>query len=188
MTVKTTDYVFHYAAYYLAWCGAIFLAANNHNALAVLIVMVTVILQVIWQLYIAKRAEGLWVMLTLFFVFGTLADTFLIQTGLIQFAANPFGNSFTAPWMSSLWLSFAITFYSLLPAFFERYLLVSLLSLILFPFAYAAGVALDAAQLPHRYTGLLVIGILWAILFPLILKIYHAIKQKRLNNMTSTKN
>jgi hypothetical protein len=176
MNIKIINYTFHCMAYYLAWFSAIFFASNNHNSAAVLIVMVTVILQAIWQRYISRRTQGLWVMMLLFVASGTLADTFLIQVGLIQLSANPFGNSFTAPWMSSLWLSFAITFYSILPSFFERYLLVSILSLISFPIAYATGAALHAAQLPHGYSSSLVIGMIWAILFPLILKIYHAIE------------
>lgn len=179
ITIKITDYLFHCMAYYLAWFSAILLAANSQNDLATLIVMVTVILQAVWQYCIARRVQGLWLMLTLFLVAGTLVDSLLIKAGLIELSANPFGNSFSAPWMCALWLSFAMTFYSLLPSFFERYLLVSIVSLISFPLAYAAGVKLNAAQLPHGYIGLLVIGIIWAMLFPFVLKIYHAIERSR---------
>ena len=176
MNNKVIDYIFHFIAYYFAWFSAIFLAANNQNSLAVLTVIATVFFQIIWQLYMAKRTQGLWLMMTLFFVFGTLADTLVMKAGLIEFAANPFGNYLSAPWMSSLWLSFAITFYSLLPSFFDRYFLVGVLSLISFPVAYSAGAALHAAQLPHGYISSFLIGVIWAILFPLILKIYHGLE------------
>jgi hypothetical protein len=187
MTIRFIDYTFHYMAYYFAWLGAILLAANNHNTSAVLIVAVAVVLQILWQHYIARRTQGLWVMMILFVVSGTLADSILIQLGLIELSANPFGNFFTAPWMSSLWLSFGITFYSLLPSFFNRYLLVTVLSLICFPIAYSAGVALHAAKLPHGYMSSFFIGVVWAILFPVVLKTYHAI-EKRTGNTTLTKN
>lgn len=114
-------------------------------------------------------------MIILFVVAGTLSDTVMMKMGLIEFSANPFQGYISAPWMSALWLSFAITFYSLLPSFFERYFLTSILSLISFPIAYAAGAALHAAYLPYGYASSMLIGLIWAILFPLILKLFHVL-------------
>lgn len=171
------DYIFHLIAYYFAWFSAILLAAKQQNTYASLVVMIAVAFQVTWQYKVAKRTQGLWLMIGLFVAVGTLADTLIMKMGLIEFSANPFHHYLSPPWMTAVWMSFAITFYSLLPSLFERYLLTSILSLISFPIAYAAGAALHAAYLPQGYIGSIVIGLLWALLFPLTLKAYHALQR-----------
>ncbi len=176
MNMNLKNYLFHIVAYYAAWFGAILLAASNQASYATLTASLAVMCQIVWQHNVAKRTQGLWLMISLFVFFGTISDTVIMQMGLIEFAANPFADYLSAPWMSALWASFAITFYSLLPWFFERYLLVGFLSLLSFPIAYAAGAALHAATLPHGYMSSIIIGMIWAVVFPLILKIFHGIR------------
>jgi hypothetical protein len=170
------DYIFHLIAYYLAWFSAILLASKQQNSYAVLAVMLAVLFQVIWQYKVAKRTQGLWLMMALFVTLGTLTDTLMMKMGLIEFSVNPFNDYLSPPWMSALWASFAITFYSVMSFFFERYLLDGILSLVAFPISYSAGAALQAAYLPHGYSSSIVIGLIWALLFPLLLKIYHKLR------------
>lgn len=174
MTMKTNNFIFNFISYEIAWFSAILLASNNHNLLAVLVVSFIALVQVTWQYFVMMRTRGLWLMVAIFVITGTLVDTLLLKVGVIQFSANPFDNHFSPPWMSCIWLSFAITYYSAMSSFFKRYFLNSILCFIFFPIAYISGAALHAAHLPYGYTSAILIGIIWAILFPAILRIYHS--------------
>lgn len=165
--------IFHVLAYYLAWFACILLAAKNQGGYAFGIVMAIAVLQIFWQIFVAKRTRGLGLMIALFTLLGTLSDTLLMKCGLLRFSSDFFNGTFSPPWMISLWIIFSVTFYAVLDSFYKRYLLLSLLSFIFFPLAYLAGAQMKAAQFPHGYVSSIIVGFVWALLFPLCLKIYN---------------
>lgn len=176
--MKTSTLIIHSIFYNLAWLAAILLAAQNEGAYATLVILTTVTLQTLWQYTVAKQTTGLWLFMLLFLILGTAVDTTLMNAGIIQFPGNTFGNHVSPPWMSALWLSFSITFYSTLQYLFERYLVVAMLSFFAFPIAYSLGVRLGAANFPHGYMSSMIVGIIWAALFPFTLWLYKNISIK----------
>jgi len=176
--MQIKNIIFHLFAYYIAWFSCIFVAAQNHGWYAFAIVLSITFLQILWQIFFIKKTQGLCLMLGLFTLSGFIIDTCLIKYGLIHFSGNPFDNTFSPPWMVLLWTNFAVIFFALFESFFKRYILVGFLSFISFPLAYAIGVKMGAAQLPYGYFSGIIIGIIWAILFPMCLKIYNYLEPK----------
>lgn len=101
---------------------------------------------------------------------GFVTDSALIAGG--AFAPIPYvWNSppFSPPWMIMLWINQAVTLNSSLAWMRDRYLLGAAFGAIGGPLAYMGGAKLCAmTQLPTQQ-GLILIGITWAVMFPLLL-------------------
>lgn len=169
--LQRLHYLLHVIAYNTAWLAAIVLASRECELMAVTIVLVTILVQLAWQTLVMKRTQGMLLMMFLFLIAGIGIDTFLYQIGLIRFSAHYF-QLLSPLWMMSLWLSFSLTFYSTLQILYDKYLLLSALSFAGFPLAYSIGGVLHAAYFPYGYPSTLVVGILAAIVLPLVMKIY----------------
>lgn len=168
-------YLIHSITYNVAWLAAIIFAAKNCEFIAVTVVLATVMVQLIWQYYVAKRTQGMMLFVGVFFLSGMLVDTALYHAGLMEFSAHYF--TWLSPmWMMSLWISFSLTFYATLQVLFNKYLLLSMLAFVLLPFAYAVGAMLGAAEFPYGYWSAFVVGAVWAVLFPLNMKVYNSIE------------
>ncbi len=173
IAIRINALIFHLVLYYVAWFGAIEFAARKSNSIAVTLVFFTLLLQILFQIFIMKRTQGLVLMMTIFLCMGIIVDTLLLKAGVIQFSANPFGNAFSPPWMMSLWLSFSMIFYALLESLYHRYVLLGLLSFIFFPIAYVLGAHIGAAHFFHGDVSSLIVGFICAILFPSSLFVFN---------------
>jgi hypothetical protein len=100
---------------------------------------------------------------------GLVADTFFARAGILSYAA-PWPVSGVAPaWIIVMWMNFALTLNLALRWLQGHALLAAVLGFAGGPFAYLAGVRLDAATLtappPVAYS---VIGVAWAVAVPLL--------------------
>lgn len=170
-------YLFHYVAYYIAWVAGIYCAALGHNSLAVSIVLGITGIQVAWQFTVAKRTQGIFLLIGIFTLGGFLIDTLFLRTGLVVFYANPFQTIMSPPWMISLWVSFAVAYYALMEPLWRRYALLGGMSFMAFPLAYLAGIKLGAGEFPYGVYSSLAYGVVWAFLLPacdyIFLKLSH---------------
>jgi hypothetical protein len=173
--MQKLHYAVHSICYNLAWLAAILIAAMNCEFIAVGVVFATLVVQVFWQVYVMKRTQGMLLMVGLFFVTGTFGDSLLYHLGLISFSAHNF-LLLSPMWMMSLWISFSLTFYATLQILYDKYLILALLAFFLLPFAYAIGAMLGAAEFPYGYWSSFAVGAIWAVLFPLNMKIYNSIE------------
>jgi hypothetical protein len=171
-------YPFHFFAYYISWTACILLAARGMGGLAALIVLLFVVVQITWQYTVRKNTFGLFLLIVLLTLAGSLIDSLFVAGKLVIFASNPFAPYFTAPWMISLWVSLSVLFFSTLSNLFTRYVLLGLLSFGGFALAYAMGMRMGAAIFPLGYFTCLLVGLVWAILLPLIICFYQRILQK----------
>lgn len=168
-------YIMHSIAYNFAWLAAILFAAKGCEYIAVGVVLSTVVVQLIWQVCVVKRTQGMILFVGLFLISGMFVDTVLYHAGLMKFSAHSF--TWLSPmWMMSLWMSFALTFYATLQVLFNKYLLLSVLAFFLLPFAYVVGAMLGAAEFPYGFWSAFVVGVIWAVLLPLNMKIYNSIE------------
>jgi hypothetical protein len=174
--MRTQHIIFHLSMYYLAWFSCLWLAANNLGGYAVAIVLITVVAQIAWQVWVVKHTRGLLLLVVLMVTVGVLSDSVLLHLNIIHFVANPFHELISPPWMISLWVSFAIFFYAVLDNFHQRYVVLAALSLVAFPLAYLGGVKMGAATLPQGNVSILIAGVMLAILFPGCLFVYNKFK------------
>lgn len=85
------------------------------------------------------------------------------------------GQSSLAPlWMHCLWPVFATTLCHAFAGFTNRPLLASIVGGTSAALSYIAGVRLTAVEFGDPLWGPLIIGLLWAILFPLLLRLAQA--------------
>jgi hypothetical protein len=163
------NYIFHTIAYYLSWLLCLYLAAHGAGTIGACIVVAITALQICWQFYFRLPSHGLLRFVLYLTLLGSSIDTLLLWSGLIKFASNPFTIYFTAPWMSALWFSFAVTIFVTMHRFFKFKLMMSLLALPGFMISYALGAKFGAASFPNGYMTCILIGVIWALLLPLYL-------------------
>lgn len=98
---------------------------------------------------------------------GWIADSVLLNLGLIDYGANPWAR--LAPlWIVALWINFALTLNHSLAWLQDRWVVAALFGAIGGPLAYLAGSALGAATFPRGApAALTALGIVWAFASPL---------------------
>lgn len=100
---------------------------------------------------------------------GFVADTLFARAGLLAYAAPWPLAGFAPAWIVVMWVNFALTLNVALRWLQGRAWLAAVLGFFGGPFAYLAGIRLDAAMLtaapPVAYT---VIGTVWAVAVPLL--------------------
>lgn len=166
MRRQQIHYLFHLIAYYVAWIGAIMLAARGDAWWATSIVFALVVGQLFWQHYAMHDTNGLTSLIILLTLIGTTFDTVMMWLGLVHFAANPFYPYSSPPWMIAIWVSFAVIFYVTCRALFKRYFLLSVLTIPGFAIAYWVGARLGAANFPYGNSTSILVGVLWGVLLP----------------------
>ncbi|MCB1671805.1 MAG: DUF2878 domain-containing protein [Gammaproteobacteria bacterium] len=99
-------------------------------------------------------------------VLGVVVDSLYTATGIFQFPDH----SLLLPlWMWALWIAFATTLPMSLRWLGKHPLVAALTGALGFPFSYLLGFELGAIAYPHSlYPTLLLIGITWALLLPLL--------------------
>lgn len=167
------DYILQITVYYFTWIGGILLAARGKCWASFFLIVGISILQIFWQLKIKKDTKGLFILIILLTVTGTIVDTLFLYFKLLHFSANPFNPYFSPPWMITIWFNFSILLFSLARNLFHRYCLMGLLSLIAFPLSYLAGAKLGAASFSLSEMHSIVIGIVWGFLLPFCLFLYN---------------
>lgn len=152
--------------------------------------------QIVWVLAVAGASKGLWwpglaglvvyAAIQLWFskwpladlmlmlsatVIGCLADTLLIQLGLLSYAAPYPSAAFAPAWIAGLWLAFSLTINHSMSWLKGRWLAALLFGLIggplVFWFAERYWFAVRIAE--PKWQGLLALGIEWALMTPLLL-------------------
>jgi len=102
---------------------------------------------------------------------GAVAETALIQSGLISYAsALPFVG-FAPVWLLSLWGAFGLTMNSCIAWLQNRLLLAAFFGAIGGPLSYFGGVKLGAATTDHMDIVLAVIAVVYSLATPLLLKL-----------------
>lgn len=171
--MKKLHFLIHFFAYNLTWSLCIVFAAMGSAWGGPLVAVITVSIQLIWQHYYVKDTRHLLFMMSTMIMLGTLVDTLLLHSGLMIFKANPFAPLLSPPWMIALWFSFSITFYATLQFIFRYYLVLAILALPGFAFAYYVGVLLGAAIFPYGSTSAWLVGFIWAVLLPVYMYVYN---------------
>ena len=116
----------------------------------------------------ARDRQGELTLVMLGGVMGTIIDSVLTASGLVQFASGLIASWLCPPWVTIMWMRFATLFRGALGWLQGRPALGALLGAMGGPTAYAAGEALGSIDLRGVET-LIVLGIVWAAVIPVLL-------------------
>ena len=159
--------------------------------------------QLVWMITVGGAAQGLWwagplaalafaawqvplspapradlKLMAIAALAGFAVDSALVLSGLLTFS-TPVPWDFAAPiWIVALWVAFALTLNHSMDSLKRRPLLAVLLGLIGGPLAYwVAANVWNAVDLNGRaLLGLAVIGLVWALITPLLLALAERLK------------
>jgi len=122
------------------------------------------------QIWIMKHSREWWLVIG-FSLIGIMADSILQMLGIIQFNGEiNISSSITLIpiWMMCLWCTFSTTLTHGLFWLHGRFLLASLVGLIIVPASYYAGLSISgSAAIDPVWMTLLSVGLLWSVLLPL---------------------
>lgn len=167
MQFSKIHFLFHYICYYAAWVLGVEYVANGKGLLAAGVVLAITAVQIAWQYLVQKRTSGLLLLVLIFTLAGFAVDSIFLYSGVIVFNANPWTHAWSPPWMISLWISFAVSYYAVMDRLWGHYWLIGFMSLFAFPAVYYAGIRLGVATLPKGMLSLSFYGIAWCVLMPL---------------------
>jgi hypothetical protein len=165
----------NFLLFQIGWFGSVLGAAYGVPWLGVLAVLLVLTLNLIWAKDWMKElitALGAAVM-------GFVVDSSLVASGVFSPVPYLTPHPFSPLWMVMLWVNQATTLNSSLGWLRGRYLVGALFGAIGGPLAYLGGAKLGAASLPSDQS-LLVLGVVWAGVFPALLamaEFFHGLKR-----------
>lgn len=154
------------------WFFIIYCGKEGNNTLALSLATISVLLD--YYLFIQRYDLKKW--LTFLFAVvasGIMIDTTLLKLDFIEFTAH--NGAISPPFMWAMWIIF-VPYYDIgLSRFSNKKLMSILLAFIFAPISYYSGTKQGALSI-ESYKGLLAVGILWAIYFPLSLKVFKWVR------------
>jgi hypothetical protein len=152
--------------YQCAWFACVLGAATGRPVAGLVVAAVAVL----WHLYTARRPLTELVLVGIATLAGAAFEALLLLGGAVRAAPAFLVGGLLPLSMVALWAAFATTLNVSLRALRQRYLACALLAAVAAPLAYAAGARLGALQWVEDGHGLLLVGIGWAVLMPLLMK------------------
>jgi len=165
--------VINFIAFQAAWFAAVLGAAHGMPWLGVVAVPAALALHLIlspdWmpELLLAIAAAGT----------GFVFDSILIALGMFSPIAYIFPAPFSSLWMVMLWVNLGTTLNVSMSWLRGRYALGAVFGAIGGPLAYYSGATLGAMTRLPDPTGLISIGVTWAIAFPLLLSVNERLQR-----------
>lgn len=176
----------NFILFQLCWFACVLGGAQNQPFLGPLAVLFSMILQLFLFFPQWQRELMLWLFVG---ILGTLADSLLMWFGIFRFpVSSPLPWSYPI-WMTTLWVLFATTLHASMQWMSERYWLSSFFGLLGGPLSYYAGFRCQAILFhPNLEFALSCIGLFWALMMPLLLKISHLFSEEASLGHTENKN
>ncbi len=166
-------FIYNYIAFQIGWFSAVLGAGHGMPWLGVAVVPLVLLFNMVmsedWKQELGIAAAAA--------VMGFAVDTTLVAAGI--FAPVPFllPRPFSPLWMVALWANQATTLNSCMSWLRGRYLAGALFGAVGGPLAYLSGAKLGAASIPSP-PGLLILGITWALAFPLLLALNEFVRRR----------
>lgn len=177
MDKRKINIIVQLVIYNTVWIVNILLSARGYIYIGLAISLPFCFIQLILHQIVYDKWKPVLIFTVCLSALGLTVDSILSFFTIIHFAANPFNNMIASPFLVGIWVSFSIMFYSLLKSWFNRYGLISLLSLVGFPLAYYLGANLGAAESHMGISAYLLVGIIWSIFLPLFLYLNNIVSK-----------
>lgn len=178
-TQSQSRVIVNFVVYQIAWLACVILAAKNSVLLACLAAVAAVAL----HLYQTDRFKSELLLVMLTGLIGTLFDSLLVTLGLIDYPHGTLIPGMAPIWITSLWMAFATTLNVSLLWLQKRLLLAALLGAVAGPLAWLAGQKLNALHLLETKFALLALGLGWAVIMPLLMKLAEGLSRPRDGSM-----
>lgn len=164
--------VTNFVLYQIGWFACVIGAAKQMPWLGV----ITVVAIIIWHLTQAKQAKKEVQLLLITLVIGGVFDQIMLNHQLVTYQAHGWSNAFVPVWILALWAEFVTVLNVSLRWMKElktpvRWLVSVLFGAIGGPLAYIGAEKLGAVTLNNLPISYIALGIGWAILTPLLLKL-----------------
>lgn len=158
--------IINFVLFQLGWFACVLGAAKNTPWLGVIVVLAIVA----WHLWQAKAAKPEIILLLITLLIGGVFDQLMLSSHLITYQSHGWSDALLPAWILALWAVFITTFNVSLRWMRNRWLIAVLFGAIGGPLAYFAAESLGAVTL-NMSLAYVVLGLGWAILTPLLLKI-----------------
>jgi hypothetical protein len=157
------------------WVAAVFAAAASLPVLGTAVIAIAVAIH-LWRSD-APRDEVL--LLALAAAIGFVWESLLVYSGIVQYGANAALAAVAPYWIVALWVLFATTL-NVGMRWLQRNLLIAVIFGALGgPMSFLAGEKAGAVSFSDTSTALVVIGLGWAVLLPLLVR-YAARNDERM--------
>ena len=154
-----TNFIWKVVFFQMAWFGCVFLAADSPWAAAVPMS--------VWALVALGTSDDRRTDLKLMLSVSLLG--FALDSTLIHLQVLITETSFSPPWLTSMWMGFALTVRWAYVALEDKILLLCLLGGGAGALSYRAGASFGGVDLADpAYWSLAIIGVCWAVVFPSI--------------------
>ena len=164
--------IINFIFFQIAWFACVLGAARNMPWLGVFVTIGIVA----WHLYQAKSAKPEIILLLIALLIGAGFDQLMLSTNLISYQAHGWSSMLVPAWILALWAGFVTALNVSLRWLRNKQLRGKLIIAILFgaiggPLAYAAAARLGAVTLNSMPQSYIALGVGWAIITPLLLKL-----------------
>jgi hypothetical protein len=148
------------------WLAAVFAAAASLPILGTAVIGIAVAVH-LWQ---SDEPRDELLLLTLAAAVGFVWESLLVYAGIVQYGPNT-ALAATAPyWIVAMWVLFATTLNVGMRWLRKNLLVASLFGGLGGPMSFLAGEKAGAVTFPDTSTALVVIGLGWAVLLPLLVR------------------
>ena len=156
------------------WLAAVFAAAASLPILGTAIIGIAVAVHLLRS--DAPRDEFL--LLALAAAAGFVWESLLVYAGIVQYGANAAFAGIAPYWIVAMWVLFATTLNVGMRWLRKNLLVASLFGALGGPMSFLAGEKAGAVSFSNASTALVIIGLGWAVLLPLLVR-YAARSDKR---------
>ncbi len=161
--------LFHLISYYIIWFACVYFAGKNQSVFGLTISIGILSLQYLWQYRIAKDMRKLLSFTITLTSCGIAVDSAMSWLHIFIYSDNYFYPYSCPPWLIILWLELSLVTHALLKSLWSRPIFIGLCSFVGFPLAYLFGERLSAITFVYGNWSVILIGLIWMFLFPIIM-------------------
>lgn len=156
---------FNFAAFQLGWFACVLGGAYQLPWIGTGLVLLLIAV----HLYAVRPGYQEFLLILAAGVLGTIWDSLLVYNGWMIFPSGILLEGFAPHWLIAIWLLFATTLHVSMRWLQPHLLLAAIFGAIGGPLAYYAGHKLGAVEFADVVDSLIVIGLGWAFIMPLLI-------------------
>ena len=159
--------VFNFIAFQIGWAACVLGGAHQLPWLGSGIALIVIAAHLAW----VPRPRNELSLILLTAVIGLSWDSLLVTLGLTGYYSGTLFDGAAPHWIMALWMLFATTLNVSLRWLKGRWLLAAAFGAVGGPLSFWAGQRLGGVEFPNAMLSLAVLGLGWAVLMPLLLKL-----------------
>lgn len=159
--------ILNFAAAQLGWLGSVVGGAQQMPWIGPLAAIIALSI----HFRFAKRPVDEFILIMSCAAIGAVFDSALVASGWVQYYSGQFSDVMAPYWIITMWMLFATTLNVSLKWLRGRVKLAAAFGFIGGPLAYIAGEKLGGIALVNEFAALAALGIGWAVIMPVLLRL-----------------